>query len=175
MLSTGVGSALLARCSGRENHRGGGAAARGPAGAVRLGSPSPREFQETALPRPAAAAGAESCVLRGLRTHAPGITNATQPGRNHAARASLSAQLRSLTGAETPRKDGERDTGESPAPSPPLCGARGRPGGDGAAIVLGQETGASSRRDRGARGGAERPRPRRPERSRTDPPGVTNE
>lgn len=65
----------------------------------------------------------------------------------------LSAQLRSLTGAETPRKDGERDTGESPAPSPPLCGARGRPGGDGAAIVLGQETGASPRRDRGARGG----------------------
>lgn len=153
MLSTGVGSALLARCSGRENHRGGGAAARGPAGAVRLGSPSPREFQESALPRPAVAAGAESCILRDLRTHAPGITNATQPGSNHAARASLSAQLRSLTGAETPRKDGERDTGESPAPSPPLCGARGRPGGDGAAIVLGQETGASPRRDRGARGG----------------------
>lgn len=51
-------------------------------------------------------------------------------------------------GAERPRKDGERDTGEGPAPSPPLCGARGRPGGDGAAIVLGQERGASPRRHR---------------------------
>lgn len=117
----------------------------GLAEAARLGSLSSREFQETA---PCYNSG--SGKLRSERL-ANAHSIATQPEGNPAGQSfTPSAASRGLR--ETSRNDGERDTGEGPAPSPPLCGARSRPGGDGAAIVLGQETGASPRNPRRSRG-----------------------
>lgn len=127
-----------------ESPRAGGAAARGRPQPPASGAPLTAAIPGTALPRRAAAA--ESRALRDRTLLEP------QTPLN---RAETGALLRSLTGAETPPNDGEGNTGEGPAPSPPLCGARGHPGGDGAAIVLGQETGASPRRSRGR--GANRP------------------
>lgn len=70
-----------------------GAALRLGAGrSSRLDNLSSRRVRETAFPRRAATAGAESYALSHWRTRAPSITNATQPEGSHAAGALPPAQ-----------------------------------------------------------------------------------
>lgn len=85
----------------------------------------------------------------------------------------LPEQLRSLTGAETSRNDTSGTRLRARPPPHPSAAPGAAPEVTEPPLFSGRKPGRP-RGTRGGPGGAGRPRPRRPERSRTGPPWITS-